>query len=81
MVQRAVTLSLAQRGKRWVSRIATVIEDLLAHVEELDPATQDLDQLEKLVRLVRGLDDVGRRTFGLDEESPAAGWARKCIDV
>jgi hypothetical protein len=70
VVQRAVTQSLAERGKDWGGRIAHVLESHLTRIEQLDPAECDLDALEQLVRIIKSLDDVGRRTFRLDEPAP-----------
>jgi hypothetical protein len=82
VVQRAVTATLAERGKQWSHRIAKVLEMHLDRVEKLQPEECDLDELEQLVRIIKSLDDVGRRTFRLDE---VAGndcpWGGRVIDV
>lgn len=72
-VQQAVTATLAERGRQWTARIAAVLETHLARVECLDPAACSLDDLEQLVRIIKSLDDVGRRTFKLDETTSGTG--------
>jgi hypothetical protein len=81
-VKRAVTGSLIERGQEWGGRIATVLENHVAYIEKLDPADLDLDQIEQLVRIIKSLDDVGRRTFRLDEAANGDGpWGGRVIDV
>lgn len=83
VVQHAVTASLSERGKSWAGRIASILERHLQTIERME-SEQDLDQLEKLVKIVRGLDDVGRRTFQLDAETSAGhlnGWAGRSVII
>ncbi len=63
----AVALSMAERGRRHLERMAGVVEKVLPHVEGLTPEAV-LDRIEDVDRL----DKIGRRTFNLDERGGGA---------
>lgn len=63
----AVALSMAERGRRHLERMAGVVEKTLPHVEGLAPEAV-LDRIEEVDRL----DKIGRRTFNLDERGGGA---------
>ena len=56
----AAALSMAERGKRHVERVAGIVERTLPALEQMEPLCI-LDRVEDLDRL----DKVGRRTYGL----------------
>ena len=59
-VATAAAMTMAERGKRHVERMAGIVERTLPHVEGLEPDAI-LDRIEDLDRL----DKIGRRTYGL----------------
>jgi hypothetical protein len=57
----AVALTMQQRGQRHVERMAGVTENVLPHLEGMEP-----DEILSRVDQVEKLDKVARRTFGFD---------------
>ena len=60
----SVALTMQQRGRRHLERIASVSDKVVSHVETLEPGAilDRVDDVEKL-------DRIARRTYGLNETS------------
>ena len=71
-VMQSAALSIAERGKRHVERMAQMSENVGPHVLSLQPG-EVLDRIEDVDRS----DKLSRRTYGLDEggKIPALIWS------
>jgi hypothetical protein len=72
----AVVMSMQQRGKRHIERMAGVSERAVDHIETMDgpEILNSVDQIEKL-------DKVARRTFGLDNNPLPSGFTLNVLNI
>lgn len=64
----SAAISMHQRAQRHVERMASVSENVIGHVESLEPA-----EVLEAIHEVEKFDRVARRTFGLSDQSGVGG--------
>jgi hypothetical protein len=72
----AVAMSMQQRGKRHIERMAGVSERGVDHIETMDgpEILNSVDEIEKL-------DKVARRTFGLKDDNPYSHFTLNTLSI
>jgi hypothetical protein len=71
-VTRAVTDSVTQGAKSHVNRVLKLVDRHIESVERRSPDAMDLESFDMLTKIVDRLDQIGRRSHGLDAEQANA---------
>jgi hypothetical protein len=61
-------LSLAEKAENWKERIGNLVQRKLKRLEGSPIETARLPDLERIARITKLVDDMARRTYGLDSD-------------
>jgi hypothetical protein len=72
IVSRKVTETVSEGAKSHVNRVLKLVDRHIESVERRSPDAMDLESFDMLTKIVDRLDQIGRRSHGLDAEQANA---------